>query len=143
MLGLGIGMPFFFRNYRFCIEPELRLEVTVPFPFSALEDFGPMLLRSQTGINFGILMPPFSPFFLAIISWGFYAGLSGIFMQDFTNDVALAGISPQIGLTISANFLAFIRIQEQYEWFTDPRYNRFVFTCLIGLWLADYDMPDF
>ncbi|MDR0525975.1 MAG: hypothetical protein LBG90_08930, partial [Spirochaetaceae bacterium] len=32
MLGLGIGMPFFFRNYRFCIEPELRLEVTVPFP---------------------------------------------------------------------------------------------------------------
>jgi hypothetical protein len=126
MLGLDIRTLFFGNYSNFFIEPETRIEFT-PYPWE-----GPMLIRMQTGINLGRYIPIFFLF-----GFDFYGGLSGILMHDFTNTKTVIGISPQIGVTLSVGFLYFSRIQFQYEWYTDQRYNRFVFTGLYGLRLGD------
>jgi hypothetical protein len=126
MLGLGVGIPFF-NDDLFCIEPEARIECSLPLP-----EPGPILLRMQTGLNLGKLV---YVFFLMCAD--FYTGLSGILMHDFTNTKTVIGISPQIGFSMITAFRGFGRIQFQYEWYTDQRYNRFVFTGLCGIMLGD------
>jgi hypothetical protein len=126
MLGLGVGIPFI-NDHLFCIEPEARIECSVPLP-----EPGPILLRMQTGLNLGKFV---YVFFLMCAD--FYTGLSGILMHDFTNTKTVIGISPQIGVTFTVSFWFFSRIQFQYEWYTDQRYNRFVFTGLYGIMLGD------
>jgi hypothetical protein len=126
MYGMGIRCPFYFyvgelrddwTNSGYMIAPALTAE----------SDFAG-LLRLRGGLHVGKWEQAF------VIWLNYYAGASGIFMRNFSDNVSVAGITPEIGLEFGiVSFTS--RVQLQYEWYTNPRYNGFVVTVSCGIWL--------
>jgi hypothetical protein len=125
MFGVNLRFPLLFmgknlkrdeENY-FMVAPQVQFDHSVYYN----------LFRIRGGVHLGKLMGVIPLLYLDC-----YAGLSGVFIQDFTHDVATAGISPEIGAELTIFIISF-RFQTQYEWYTDRNYNRFVFAIITGV----------
>ncbi|GMO50883.1 MAG: hypothetical protein Pg6C_15130 [Treponemataceae bacterium] len=127
MFGLGIQVPLLFEGkelyFYFMAAPALAVE----YNFDSL-------LRLRGGLHIGILLDA-DEFFL-----DYYVGASGIYMQDFTNNVPIAGISAEIGFEVYIPYFPNIRVQLQTDFLSIERYNRF--GCTISF-IFPLKKPDF
>jgi hypothetical protein len=96
--------------------------------------FSANLLRLRGGLHIGLLKKLDSLFF------DYYIGVSGIYMQDFTNNIPVAGISPEIGVEVYIPYFPNMRVQLQYDFLSVERYNRF--GCTISF-IFPLKKPDF